>query len=172
MVENHADPASGRGLFRFPHSAKKVMGRYRVRLYLLFFSLLLTLSMVAYLVFSVQRYQGEQMERLEASYEEVKQLDALMLLLLDAETGERGFVITGEEVFLQPYHAAVARVEEARFRFRGESLPGVTVSVGVALYPGQGESPEALINAADRALYQAKKNGRNRVEVSGAVRET
>ncbi len=39
----------------------------------------------------------------------------------------------------------------------------VTVSVGVAgLQPG--ESPEALFQRADRALYRAKANGRNRVD--------
>ncbi len=39
----------------------------------------------------------------------------------------------------------------------------VTVSIGVAgLQPG--ESPEALFQRADRALYRAKANGRNRVE--------
>ena len=41
----------------------------------------------------------------------------------------------------------------------------VTVSVGVAsIVPN--ESGEDLLNRADKAMYQAKKNGRNRVELS------
>jgi len=43
----------------------------------------------------------------------------------------------------------------------------VTVSLGVAtLAPGQGGDPEALVRCADNALYQAKKDGRNRFRVA------
>ncbi len=38
-----------------------------------------------------------------------------------------------------------------------------TVSMGVAEYPTDATSPGELIECADRALYQAKKSGRNRV---------
>ncbi len=38
----------------------------------------------------------------------------------------------------------------------------VTLSVGVAAYPQQGQDAEALLKAADQALYQAKHQGRNR----------
>lgn len=42
----------------------------------------------------------------------------------------------------------------------------VTVSVGVATWPGSGEAAEALLEAADRALYRAKQAGRNRVSAA------
>ena len=43
----------------------------------------------------------------------------------------------------------------------------VTISLGVAtLIPGDGDSASGLIELADRGLYQAKQNGRNRI---GAV---
>jgi diguanylate cyclase (GGDEF)-like protein len=42
----------------------------------------------------------------------------------------------------------------------------ITVSLGIALYPDDATDPVALIRAADRALYGAKKRGRNRVEAA------
>jgi diguanylate cyclase (GGDEF)-like protein len=44
----------------------------------------------------------------------------------------------------------------------------VTVSIGVAEPSTRDRQPEQVINAADQALYLAKRNGRNRVELAGA----
>jgi len=37
----------------------------------------------------------------------------------------------------------------------------ISACIGVALYPGNAEEPDALINAADEAMYQIKRGGRN-----------
>jgi len=48
-------------------------------------------------------------------------------------------------------------------RFRGEALRQVTISVGLAMYPENASDSEDLLRNADRALYAAKRRGRNRV---------
>jgi diguanylate cyclase (GGDEF)-like protein len=44
-----------------------------------------------------------------------------------------------------------------------DGTDGITVSVGVATLDRERKTPGALVRAADRALYQAKRDGRNRV---------
>jgi diguanylate cyclase (GGDEF)-like protein len=48
----------------------------------------------------------------------------------------------------------------------------VTVSIGLATWPGPGESAEAILEAADKALYRAKQGGRNRVACANPASPT
>lgn len=57
-----------------------------------------------------------------------------------------------------------AQVERDSFQ-GGNNQAYLTVSIGLASYPNDGEEAESLIKAADRALYVAKDKGRNRVVV-------
>ncbi|MGQ9688586.1 MAG: diguanylate cyclase [Desulfobaccales bacterium] len=54
-------------------------------------------------------------------------------------------------------------VEQLKVLFEGRSLGKVTVSLGLAVFPVHGDSGEALLRAADLALYKAKESGRNRL---------
>ncbi len=51
-------------------------------------------------------------------------------------------------------------------QFRGSPLDSVTLSIGVASFPEKGTTVEALLRAADSALYRAKEQGRDRVIVA------
>jgi diguanylate cyclase (GGDEF)-like protein len=50
----------------------------------------------------------------------------------------------------------------------GDDDAHVTVSVGIASFPDSGSEPDELVRAADKALYLAKRLGKNRVEVHRA----
>ncbi len=54
-------------------------------------------------------------------------------------------------------------VEAQPVKFKGEEIP-VTASFGVASYPDAVPARDGLFRAADRALYQAKRAGRNCVK--------
>jgi len=47
--------------------------------------------------------------------------------------------------------------------YEGKMLTNLSLSLGLATFPRDGETREALVQAADQALYVAKRNGRNRV---------
>ena len=55
-----------------------------------------------------------------------------------------------------------------KHRFPGEDVTGkITASFGIASYPTDGTTVQDLIASADKALYQAKRHGRNLVWLSG-----
>jgi diguanylate cyclase (GGDEF)-like protein len=70
---------------------------------------------------------------------------------------------------------ALAAIAE-RIRATIEAMPApsdgaqVTVSIGAAMYPDDGTTPDALFRAADQRLYAAKEGGRNRVVGVTALR--
>jgi diguanylate cyclase (GGDEF)-like protein len=53
-------------------------------------------------------------------------------------------------------------IEAHVFTLDDVSIP-VTISIGVSVAPSHGESIDALVAAADQAMYRAKETGRNRV---------
>jgi two-component system, cell cycle response regulator len=80
----------------------------------------------------------------------------------------------GEEfaVLLPNTDRAAGAIAGERFRKLVESLEGpvpITASVGVATFPGNAQSADGLLSAADDALYESKRTGRNRVVVSDKV---
>jgi diguanylate cyclase (GGDEF)-like protein len=59
--------------------------------------------------------------------------------------------------------ASLLRVFEAPMELAIGAI-GVTVSIGVAVYPDDAKDAETLRRLSDEALYRAKRGGRNRAE--------
>ncbi len=86
----------------------------------------------------------------------------------------------GEEFVLLlprvPTDTALLRAEQLRIGVMQISvqydmlmLDPITISLGVACFPFHATTAEGIIRAADRALYAAKRGGRNRVELAGTA---
>ncbi|MEN3975811.1 sensor domain-containing diguanylate cyclase [Emcibacter sp. SYSU 3D8] len=62
-------------------------------------------------------------------------------------------------------------LEQLEVPFHGKLISPITMSIGVAAYPKHGSSPDAVLRQADKAMYQAKQSGRNRVVVAGSLKD-
>ena len=81
--------------------------------------------------------------------------------------GGEEFILILPEVSLS---IALERMEELRNELKdlvikneGRELSRLTISIGIAVYPEHGSNGEALLKAADEALYRAKRTGRDQV---------
>ena len=52
-------------------------------------------------------------------------------------------------------------VAEQKIKYQDNYLEKVTLSIGISIYPNHGNSSNELIQQADKALYNAKDQGRN-----------
>jgi diguanylate cyclase (GGDEF)-like protein len=91
----------------------------------------------------------------------------------EVRLGEELFRIGGEEFAIvvlgqgtEPARRVANRIRHALAHQYGRTLP--TLSGGVASYPENATTKAELLSRADLALYEAKKNGKDRVEVASS----
>jgi diguanylate cyclase (GGDEF)-like protein len=92
-----------------------------------------------------------------------------------ARYGGEEFAVALPETGLE---GALDLAERVRARIESEQVPraggghpvSVTASIGVASMPGSSDRGEKLITAADAALYEAKRGGKNRVATAAPSR--
>ncbi len=105
----------------------------------------------------VIRALGEVLRGLKRGTDVVARFGGEEFCILCEETDARGAVLLAERV----------REQLAERSFESElGSFGVTCSLGVAAYPDDAVNDSQLFELADRALYQAKQIGRNRVCVT------
>jgi diguanylate cyclase (GGDEF)-like protein len=62
-------------------------------------------------------------------------------------------------------------VQSVRVNYRGKLLDPITLSLGIAVFPDHGTTGARVIQAADAAMYRAKRAGRNQVQVASPGRK-
>ena len=70
---------------------------------------------------------------------------------------------TGKDVAYSTAEKICQRVSDRKFKLSNDKETSVTISLGVATFPYDGQSASDIIDAADKRLYNAKHNGRNQV---------
>jgi diguanylate cyclase (GGDEF)-like protein len=71
------------------------------------------------------------------------------------ETGAQSSLLVAERIRLAVERTVIPSGTE-------KPLPQLTVSLGIAIYPEHGQGLEDVLQAADKALYESKRAGRNR----------
>lgn len=67
---------------------------------------------------------------------------------------------------------AAERIRKAIESVKLEKIGHITASLGVATYPDQSDDLEELLELTDQAMYESKRNGRNRVTIAKPSYET
>lgn len=97
-------------------ATKKWLEDYSVGLiWSLVFLALIANSVLAYFNF---KYVVESAEQVKTQNEKILRANQLLTLMVDAETGHRGYVITGNKTYLEPYHAALSALDKHLLPFR------------------------------------------------------
>jgi diguanylate cyclase (GGDEF)-like protein len=61
-------------------------------------------------------------------------------------------------------------VQNLEIEYEGRRVGPITISIGIGIFPDHGENGPEVLRVADTALYEAKRSGRNRVVLGGAVK--
>jgi CHASE3 domain sensor protein len=88
---------------------RRVIGR---QLTIAFAVALIVLLINSLISFRSTRTLDEHSEMVEHSYKVQLTLASILSLLKDAETGQRGYIITGNDQYLQPYQEALAEIDD------------------------------------------------------------
>ncbi len=97
-----------------------------------------------------------------ASHEKILTIQQVMTAVADAETGQRGFLLTGDDKYLQPYHRAMAgippRLESLRKRFADEPAQIKTLDQLASLIEVKRAESEKTISLREKGALAAALN--------------
>src|SRR5688572_5336362 len=83
-----------------------------------FVGVAIILAFVVTLAVGNSRQFRRAIEDTNRSQETLRGLEEVLITMVDAETGMRGYLITGDERFLEPYNRAVANINSRITRLK------------------------------------------------------
>ncbi|GKS94439.1 response regulator [Acidovorax sp. SUPP2825] len=89
-----------------------------IRLFAGFMLAALATTIIALFTYQSQQERAEAVTRINAAVESLTQMQTVLSITKDAETGQRGYLLTGETRYLQPYTAAQAALKPEMGRLR------------------------------------------------------
>ncbi|WP_178861927.1 GGDEF domain-containing protein [Thiomicrorhabdus cannonii] len=106
---------------------------------------------------SVLRYYANIIKKEQGKNETVCRYGGEEFAILLSDTSLEGAKVRAENIRSAIEAATLKRKNS------NEPLTKITASFGIAHYHGESDTAEEFINRADKALYEAKRQGRNRV---------
>ena len=119
-------------------------GRWRLGLVAAIAVLALAIAVVGFTVRDQQAEGVEIASQSERAIETLLSLELVLESLLDAETGQRGYLLTSDQIYLAPYEDAVARLPAELARLR--ALLGGEAALSIRL--------DAIVAAAEAKLAE------------------
>jgi signal transduction histidine kinase/DNA-binding response OmpR family regulator/CHASE3 domain sensor protein len=112
-----------------------------------FVAAIIAVIVISFLSYRSLEERGDGAARMAQTALVIQRLDSVLSTLKDAETGQRGFLLTGVESYLDPYDMAVA------------ALPGEidVLRRSIVANPTQGERLELLSGVANAKLQELKQ---------------
>ncbi len=74
--------------------------------------------------------------------------------------------LTSEDIAIKRAEIILERIRHLEVHYRGNVFRKITISIGLAFFPNNGFSREEVLQAADIALLEAKKAGRDRIVIA------
>ncbi|GAA6121623.1 CHASE3 domain-containing protein [Acidovorax sp. FG27] len=77
------------------------------------------IAIASVLSFRYHQLLLSQRASIEHTYQVLTTLESTLVHTIDAETGQRGYIITGDDRYLAPYHRALEQIDPLTARLRG-----------------------------------------------------
>lgn len=109
------------------------------------------------------KYMGGRLKRCVRDFDTVARLGGDEFLIMLLETNEGEDTVSFEDVVKKKTEELLHRISKPCVIHEMEF--SVTASVGVAIFPQDGDDPHVLLRNADTAMYRSKRKGRDTYEI-------